>query len=134
MVSAQVVYYSSSKKTKYHEIPSDFGVLPNYLPCAVMPHFYIWQQSKTCTPGIALIDKTKKSLLYAECYAAMFSPLGPRTNIIDRYLLLLYRCIKHTYFPLEGALKSFRCYKNMILHVLHVCSHALVVLLANCYV
>ena len=53
-------------------IPSDFVVLPNYLPCAIMPHFPTWQQSKTCTPGIALIDKTKKLLLFAKYYVANF--------------------------------------------------------------
>ena len=73
-----MVYYRSSTKTKYHLIPSDFGVLPNYLPCAIMPHFHTWQQSKTCTPEIALIDKTKKLLLYAEYYVAIcFSSWTP---------------------------------------------------------
>ena len=37
-----------------------------------MPHFQTWQQTKTCTPGIALIDKPKKLLLYAEHYVANF--------------------------------------------------------------
>ena len=68
------------KQPTNHLIPSDFGVLANYLPCAIMPRFHTWQQSKTCTPEIALIDKTKKLLLYADYYVAIFSPLGPRTT------------------------------------------------------
>ena len=71
-MSVHVVYNRSATKSKYHVITSDFVVLPNYLPCAIMPHFHTWQQSKTCTPGIALIDKTKKLLLYAEYYVANF--------------------------------------------------------------
>ena len=33
---------------------------------------YTWQQSKTCTRMIALLDKTKKLLLYTEYYVAIF--------------------------------------------------------------
>ena len=42
-----------------------------------MLHFYTWQQSKTCTPGLALINETKKLLLYAEYYVAFFISLDP---------------------------------------------------------
>ena len=42
-----------------------------------MVHLYNWQQSKTCTPGLALINKTKKLLLYAEYNVAFFISLDP---------------------------------------------------------
>ena len=42
----------------------------------------------------------------------------------------LYALIFHS----TELLKSFIFYKNMLMHVLHVRSYALVFLLANCYV
>ena len=72
LVSEQIVFHRLSTKTKHLLISSTFGELPNYLPCAIMPYFQTWQQSKTCTPGITLIDKPKKLLVYAEYYVANF--------------------------------------------------------------
>ena len=46
-------------------------------------------------------------------------------------------CISASYtliFHSSELSKSFICYKNLFLHVLHVCSLAFVILLANCYV
>ena len=70
-----------------------------------MPHFHTWQQSKTFAPGIALIDKTKKLLLYAEYYIAnFFSTWNPDYNRDTSFRVVLrhIRCFQYFYLVGNG--------------------------------
>ena len=85
---------------------------------------------QNCT-DIYLTNKETRRFLFSFISLVLRNPISYRSIfIVLVYVHLVYAPIFHS----TELSKSFICNENMFLHVLHVHSYALVVLLANCYV